>query len=131
MADYTLYAESCGIKQKDMIEAIKKEYPHFGKAQMSLACNPWRNALQLIPAAEDLLVEKYGIGPGLSISPKITNKRSHENKAKPNRLCVRLDNNLRGRVQDVYEKMAFVSMQDLLEAAIAQFVEKYEVRDVV
>ena len=126
MADYVLYSESCGIQQKDMVAAIKEQYPFFGKSQMSFACNPQRNALQLIPAAEDILVNKFGAGPGLSISPKMVSKRSHDNKRKPNRLSVRIDNALRARVQAVYEQMCFATMQDLIEAALAQFVEKYE-----
>ena len=124
MADYVTYATSCQIKQQDMVEVIKKEYPKFGKEQMSLACNPWRNALQLIPEAEELLVKEYGMGPGLSITPNI-NKRSHEPKNKPNKLCVRLDNNLRSQLQEVYEQMAFTSMQDLLTAAVNEFIQKY------
>ena len=126
MADYILYAESCGIQQKDMVRVIRKGYPYFSKAQMSLASNPDRNALQLIPAAEDILVAAFGKGPGLAISPKLSRSKSHGNKGKPNRLYVRLDDSLRSRVQAVYEQMAFATMQDLLEAAIAQFVEKYE-----
>ena len=124
MADYVTYMSTCGLKQQDMVEVIKQEYPRFGKAQMSLACNPWRNALQLVPEAEELLVKAFGMGPGLSITPDL-NKKSHENKNKPNKLCVRLDNDLRSRVQDVYERMCFSSMQDLLEAAIAEFVAKH------
>ena len=125
MANYTRYADACGIKQKDMINIIRKEFPHFGAAQMSMACNPERNALELIPEAEGLLEKAFGRGPGLSISPRLGD-RSHGNKNKPNRLCVRLDNDLRSRVQTVYEQMCFVSMQDLIEAAIAEFVSKYE-----
>lgn len=130
MVDYVLYAVSCQIKQKDMVDAIREHYPTFGKIQMSLACNPERNALQLIPAAEDLLVEKYGPGPGLSISPKIEGRklRRHDNKNKPNRMCVRLDDSLRSRVEAIYKSLCFVSYQDLLEAAIAEFVQKHEVR---
>ena len=123
MADYVTYANSCNIKQQDMVNVIKKQYPAFGKAQMSFACNPWRNALQLIPEAEQLLVDKYGRGPGLSITPALP--RNHDNKNKPNRLAVRLSNELRSQVQDVYEQMCFVTMQDLLEAAICEFVKKY------
>ena len=128
MPDYSLYLNSCKKQQKDAVEVIHKVYPNFGKIHMSLASNPQRNALQLIPAAEDLLVEAFGKGPGLSISPKLSSRRNHGNKNKPNRLCVRLDNSLRSRVQTVYEQMAFATMQDLLEAAIVQFVEKYERR---
>ena len=125
MADYSLYAESCSIKQADMVRVIKEHYPRFGRPQMSLASNPWRNALQLIPAAEELLVKEFGEGPGLSISPKVCNKRSHDNKAKPNRLAVRINDSLREQVQEVYEAMAFATTQDLLEAAIAEFVAKH------
>ena len=124
MADYTTYASSCQIKQQDMVTAIRKEYPRFGKEQMSLACNPWRNALQLVPEAEQLLVDAFGMGPGLSITPNV-NRKNHENKEKPNKLCVRLNDDLRSQVQDVYEQMCFGTMQELLETAIAQFVEKY------
>lgn len=127
MADYVLYANSCGIKQQDMVRVIQKSYPRFGKPQMSLASNPQRNALQLIPAAEDILVSEFGPGPGLSISPKVCNKRSHENKNKPNKLCVRLNDTLRSQLQAVYEQMAFSTMQDLLEAAVAEFVERHKV----
>ena len=130
MANYTLYADACGIMQKDMVRVIKEKYPEFSKSQMSMASNPERNALQLIPAAEELLVGAFGRGPGLSISPALSHPaRNHGNKAKPCRLYVRIDNALRSRVQAVYEQMCFASMQDLLEAAISQFVEKYERRE--
>ena len=130
MADYVLYADSCKIYQKDMVHAIQTEYPYFGKEQMSLACNPQRNALQLIPAAEDILVRAFGPGPGLSISPQIEGRkrRSHGNKNKPNRMCLRLDNSLRSRLEAVYKQMCFVSYQDLLEAAVAEFIQNHEVR---
>ena len=129
MANYPLYMDSCGIKQKDMVDAIKEQFPFFGKEQMSLACNPDRNALQLIPAAEDLAVQKFGPGPGLSISPQIEGRkrRSHGNKNKPNRMCLRLDDSLRSRLEAVFKQMCFVSYQDLLEAAVAEFVNKHEV----
>ena len=125
MTDYVLYAESCGILQKDMVRAIQEHgWPQFGKAHMSLASNPDRNALQLLPEAEEALVKAFGKGPGLSITKRI--RKSHDNRKKPCRLCLRLDPALRSRLQKVYEQMAFPSMQELLEAAVAQFVEKYE-----
>ena len=125
MIDYNRYMDVAGILQKDMVSAIRAEFPDFDKVRMSLACNPAKNALCLIPEAEKLVENKFGRGPGLSITPRLGNK-SHENKNKPNRLYVRLDNTLRSRVQSVYEKMCFASMQDLLEAAISDFVSKYE-----
>ena len=126
MADYALYLDSCGVHRPDAIEVIKRKYPKFGKAQMSMACNPERNALQLIPAAEDLLVAEFGKGPGLSISPKLTRRKSHENSLKPNRLYVRITDHLRERITEIYERMCFASMQDFIEAALYEFVEKHE-----
>ena len=129
MIDYLRYADVAGIQQKDMVTAVQKEYPGFTKAQMSFACNPAQYALCLIPEAEKLLEKAFGKAPGLSISPRIGAK-NHGNKNKPNRLYVRLDDALRSRVQSVYESMCFASMQDLLEAAISSFVEKYERKSV-
>lgn len=127
MADYILYGDSCGIKQRDMVSVIKSHYPFFGKSQMSFACNPERNALQLIPAAEEMLVDKFGPGPGLSISPKLAHRRHTEHRKKANKLYVRVDDHLRSQIQTIYERMCFASMQDLLEAALGDFVRKYEV----
>ena len=127
MIDYLRYADIAGIQQKDMVEAVATEYPGFTKAQMSFACNPAQYALCLIPEAEKLLEDRFGKAPGLSISVKIGDKK-HENKNKPNRLYVRLDDSLRSRVQSVYESMCFASMQDMLEAAIADFVSRHERR---
>lgn len=127
MIDYLRYADITGIQQKDMVEAVAAEYPGFTKAQMSFACNPAQYALCLIPEAEKLLEDRFGRAPGLSISVRIGDKK-HGNKAKPNRLYVRIDDALRSRVQSVYESMCFASMQDMLEAAIADFVSKHERR---
>jgi hypothetical protein len=127
MIDYLRYADVAGIQQKDMVEAVATEYPGFTKAQMSFACNPAQYALCLIPEAEKLLEDRFGKAPGLSISVKIGDKK-HGNKNKPNRLYVRIDDSLRSRVQSVYESMCFASMQDMLEAAIADFVSRHERR---
>ena len=35
MADYALYANSCGIKQNDMVRIIQRNYPHFGKPHIA------------------------------------------------------------------------------------------------
>ena len=128
MADYILYGDSCGIKQSDMVRVILQCYPYFSKIQMSLASNPERNALQLIPAAEEMLIAEFGKGPGLSISPRVCNKRSHENKNKPHKLGVRVNDQVREQMQTVYEQMGFATMQDFIEAAICEFVQRHERR---
>ena len=128
MANYNLYGKTVNAMQKDMVSIIKAKYTLFRKEYMSLACNSEKTALQLIPAAEELLADALGAGPGLSISPSMNRHTKHDNKNKPNRLCVRVGNDLRSRIQAVYEQMCFASMQDLIEAALAQFVDRYEVK---
>ena len=126
MTDYQLYARSCDIIQADMVKAIQKKYPQFSKRQMSLACNPTRNALQLIPAAEELLVEEFGVGPGLSISAKAEKKASwHQVRNKPNQLCVRLNDELFSQMQELVNRMGFQSNQDFLEACVAEFIQRH------
>lgn len=128
MANYLLYGDTCDITRSDMVAVIRKKYPHFDKRQMSLACNPERNALQLIPAAEELLVEAFGEGPGLSISPVLVKKRWTHTRGKPNQLCVRLNNDLFSRMQELRQKMGFASNQDFIEACIAEFLTHHEAR---
>ena len=126
MANYNLYADVSGVRRSQLIAEVRRKYPDFGAVQMSYACKPERYALQLIPAAEELLVKAFGAAPGLSISPRIANPDKHGNKNKPNRLCVRIDDSLRSRIQAIYEGMCFATMQDLIEAALSQFADKYE-----
>ena len=128
MPDYRLYASTAGITNGDMVEKLKEHYPKYAKSTQSMICNPADYAVQLIPAAEDILVEAFGYAPGLAMAdPDIKRRRSHGNKAKPNRLYVRLDNDLMDRVKNTAARMHFAFMQDLIEAAILQFVEKYSV----
>ena len=128
MANYLLYSDTCDITRSDMISAIKKKYPYFDKRQMSLACNPERNALQLIPAAEEILVEEFGPGPGLSISAKVEKRKWRQLKGKPNQLCVRLNNDMFSRMQELMKNMGFASNQDFLEACVAEFLTRHEIR---
>jgi hypothetical protein len=128
MANYLLYGDSCDISQSDMVKAIQTKYPYFNKRQMSLACNPQRNALQLIPAAEEILVKAFGEGPGLSISAKVERNKWHQLKNKPNQLCVRLNNDMFERMQALRNQMGFASNQDFLEACVAEFLTHHEVR---
>lgn len=128
MADYLLYGNSCEVTRSDMVNVIRKKYPHFDKRQMSLACNPQRNALQLIPAAEELLVNAFGPGPGLSISASVERKQWPKHKTKPNQLCIRLNDEMFGRMQALMRQMGFASNQDFLEACVAEFLTRHEIR---
>jgi hypothetical protein len=88
-----------------------------------MVCNPEKNGLCLLPAAEELLVANFGHGPGLSITRP--DKRNHANKEKPKRLYLRLSDPMYAQVEDLMSRLCFASMQDLLEAAVQQMIERY------
>jgi hypothetical protein len=128
MPDYRLYCSTAGITNAEMVEKLKSKYPKYTKATQSMVCNPADYAVQLIPAAEDLLMEAFGYAPGLAApDPDVKRRKEHGNKAKPNRLYVRLDNELMERVKNAAARMHFAFMQDLVEAALLQFVDRYGV----
>ena len=133
MADYNLYTRAAGITNRQMVSLLRRYYPKYGKPTQTMICNPAKYAVQLTPEAEAVLRLEYGAYPGLSNAacdgsaglPKPVKPRV-ERRRKANRLCVRLDDSLFQSVKELYERTAFASMQDLVEAAIVEFVRKRE-----
>ena len=126
MPDYRLYCSTAGITNAEMVEKLKSKYPKYTKATQSMVCNPADYAVQLIPAAEDLLMDAFGYAPGLvAPDPDARRRIAHGSKTRPCRLYVRVDQALLDRVKSTAERMSFATMQDLIEAALYQFVEKY------
>lgn len=126
MPDYRLYASTAGITNGQMVDKLREKYPKYTKATQTMVCHPDDYAVQLIPAAEDILMEAFGYAPGLAApDPDVKRRKAHGNKAKPNRLYVRLDNELMERVKNTAARLHFAFMQDMIEAALLQFVEKY------
>lgn len=132
MHDYNLYLNLAGITNRDMIAELKKYYPRYGKAVQSMVCHPERYGVRLTAPAEAILVEKFGDFAGLSDAwtfvnaeqmPKI---RKKERRAKANKLTVRLDDGLFAQLRECYGKTAFASMQDMVEAAIVEFLRRRE-----
>ena len=123
--DYNKFRESKNLINADMIRCIRTKYPKYTKVQQSMVCNPEKNGVCLLPAAEELLVSAFGPGPGLSISKP--DKRNHENKEKPHRLYLRLSGPMMAEVDALMSRMCFASMQDFLEAAVVQMIERYRV----
>jgi hypothetical protein len=125
MPNYAEYRVAKAIENSDMIRAVRAAYPKYSKMQQSLINNPEKNAVCLLPEAEQLLVKAFGPGPGLSISRPDPPKKNHDNKTKPKRLCLRVSEQMFDGVQACMEKMCFATMQDFLEAAVQQMIERY------
>lgn len=120
MSDYALYMEGAGISRKNAIAALNNKYPKFGKATMTMICNPDDYGVQLVPDAERKLIDEFGWHAGLSVRKR----KSDANRKKKNRLTLRLDDSLYEQLQTVYNRTAFASMQDFLEAALVEFLNR-------
>ena len=123
MTDYRRYCSVAGITNRDMVEALREKYPKYGKPTQSMICDPEGYAVQLVPEAEELLISRFGTAPGLSKKPP----RNHANKHKPLRLYVRINAVLKERLESVKTRLHFATDQDMIEAALWQFCDKYSV----
>ena len=122
MPDYNHYKFEKGITNNDIIDTLKGKFVKFQKSTMTMVNRPYDYGVQLLPEAEAILVDRYGTGEGLTI---YKSRKSHANKKKPNRLYVRLDDALMGRVKGTMDRLHFATTQDFIEAAILQMVDKY------
>ena len=130
MPDYRKYCSVAGITNGEMVEKLKSKYPKYTKATQTMVCHPDEYAVQLLPEAEALLMEAFGYAPGLAApDPDARRRIAHGSKTRPCRLYVRVDQALLDRVKSTAERMSFATMQDLIEAALYQFVEKYAWRE--
>ena len=121
MTDYPLYCSSAGITNRQMIEKLQEEFPRYQKATQTMVCNPDMYAVQLTPEAEEKLVAAFGSAPGLSSYRR--KKTCHRVKA--NRLYVRLNDELYSRVTALKKRMGFATMQEFIEAALMDMLNKY------
>lgn len=121
MADYRRYCYMAGITGPQMIEALREQFPKYSKSTQSMVNNPEDYAVRLTQEAELKLVERFGMAPGLDLKKP----RNHDNAAKPHRLYVRVNAELRARLDETRSRLHFTTDQDLIEAALWQFVEKY------
>lgn len=120
MADYALYFDGANITRKQAISTLNNNYPKFGKATMTMICNPDDYGVQLIPEAEKKLIDEFGWHAGLAER----RRKSESRRKKKNKLTLRLDDSLYMQLQEVYHRTAFASMQDLLEAALVEFLNR-------
>lgn len=123
MPDYEHYLKSAGVTRAQAVPALKKSFRLFTKSTMSMVCHPEDYGVQLTKQAERTLCNSFGWHVGLAIRKGQGRK---ENRAKANRLTLRLDDAMNARLDAFYERSAFASKQDLLEAALLLFLNRCE-----
>lgn len=128
---YELYRASVGIDNADMIAALHKKFPCYGKATQSMINNPEKYAACLTPEAEAHLVSTFGPGPGLVSVKDPPRAKRHPRRAKPNRLVVYLPDELYSKVRKLMTSCGFATVQEFLETSITGIVEEAIKREMV
>lgn len=121
MPDYPLYMQAAGISRRDTINELKKQFPNFEKSSLAMVCNPDNYGVQLTPEAEKRLVAAFGYYAGLATRPR----KKDTARKKANRLYVRLDDAMFDRLKQLFARTAYSSMQDLIEASLADFINRH------
>lgn len=132
MTDYNAYRAEKGISRGDMIQAVRLHYPKYSKVAQSFVDNPASTGVCLHPEAEYHLVDIYGFGPGLSIVDDGSYQPKHltppakkkPNRRKGHRYTVRLGDELNARVLELAARLKTKTMQELIEAALAYYIEQ-------
>lgn len=119
-ADYGLYMHGADVSRKQVITILNNKFPKFSKASMTMVCNPKDYGMKLVPDAERELIANFGWHAGLSERKRY----SEAGRKRHNKLTLRLDDALFAQLQEVYRRTSFASMQDLLEAAIVEFINR-------
>ena len=121
MPDYPLYLQAAKISRREAITELKKQFPTFENPALAMVCNPENYGVQLTPGAEKRLVSAFGWYAGLATRPK----KKDTGRRKANRLYVRLDDAMFDRLKQLFARTAYSSMQDLIEAALADFINRH------
>lgn len=93
MSNYAEYRDSVGIKNADMIRAIRGSYKNYSGATNAMVNNPERYGVCLIPDAEKILAANFGIGKGLDYKQEKPIRKACLRK-KPNRVSVYLSDEM-------------------------------------
>ena len=129
--DYELYRSTVGITNSQMTKTLNKEFPHYTRITASMVNQPDKYGVCLLPAAEDILARRYGLGKGLAwVTYVIDNIRSKrdDHRKKGNRITVWLSDDTYFRILSLKTANIYPTLQSFAEAAIVDLIEKEKMR---
>lgn len=101
-----------GLATKDVVAAVRREYPGYGKATHCMVENPSRYGVRLLPAAETALRERAGVRAG----------DRHRNRY---RLACRVPEALHSAVKQAVEAdERYASVSDLIYTLITRWLKR-------
>jgi len=125
MADYPAYRNFKNISSMDMVIALRPRFPSVTKQIIAIVNNPARYGCCLTPEAEELIVDKFGEGPGLEhpLRKKLRNMfRKEEHRKKGKRVTYWMAPDLYFELFKLKKK--YGTFQAVLEHALVEFVKR-------
>ena len=113
MSNYAEYRENVGIKNADMIRALRGSYRKYGGATNAMVNNPESYGVCLLPEAEKILAANFGYANGLSCVREKPVRKACLRK-KPNRLSVYLTDEMYETIKTMMHYEGFDTVQDFL-----------------
>ena len=127
MQNYTEYLDNAGVSQKVMIQILRQYFPSFTKSICSIVMRPKKYGVSLCPEAEAVLVDVFGMGPGLArpdLEVETPVPKRKENRTKGNRVTVWMSDDLYLRLVSLKTDKEYPTMTALVENAIREFIYK-------
>lgn len=129
--DYKKWCGSVGIATPDMTRELNKLFPHFTRITAAMVNAPEKYGMCLLPAAEDHLARRFGIGDGLAwvqyIKENIRARRD-EHRKKGHRITFWMASDLYFRLLSLKTSEEYGTFQAVVEAALVQFIERERMR---
>ena len=121
MSNYAEYREAVGIKNADMIRALRGSFRKYGGATNAMVNNPDSYGVCLTPKAEKVLVANFGYANGLAnIKEKPVRKACM--RKKPNRLSVYLSDDMFMQIRDMMKVEGYETVQDFLLKILTDYL---------
>ena len=121
MSNYAEYREAVGIKNADMIRAIRVSYKNYSGATNAMVNNPERYGVCLIPEAEKLLAANFGTGKGLDYRNEKPVRKACLRK-KPNRLSVYLSDEMYKEIVAAMKRDGCQTVQEFLYRLLEDYL---------
>lgn len=121
MSNYAEYREAVGIKNADMIRALRASFRKYGGATNAMVNNPDSYGVCLTPKAEKVLAANFGYAKGLQhIKEKPVRKACI--RKKPNRMTVYLADDMFMQIREMMVAEGYSTVQDFLLKILTDYL---------
>ena len=109
------FVESMGLDRKEVIQALREEFPGFDKTLLSKVENPDKYGVRLLNRGEQILEENFS-----NTAPAV---RKVEKRKRPSRIQFRLTVKEFETLQRAFRQAGFETMQQGMAALVAAWLD--------